>query len=308
MSQDSQSHNALPFNFEINFVYCEAVEVAPEVHRVVARNPGPFTFKGTNSYLIGRKKLALIDPGPDLNEHQESLIQALDGRELTHIVLTHSHRDHADGIESLKQATGAKVCSFRPTHRIMAHVPGWQAEESSYHGDFVPDIELEDGDLVEGEGWVLRAIHTPGHAPDHICLELRNRDLVFSGDHVMSWNTSSISPPEGSMSAYISSLETLLARDDELYFPGHGGRIQRPKRVVKAYLLHRGMREKAILDTVEAGNEDVAAITDAIYPDLDESLRRAAEQSVKAHLIRLVELDKIKTEGPVTATSLFRKS
>ena len=308
MSQDSQSHNALPFNFEINFVYCEAVEVAPEVHRVVARNPGPFTFKGTNSYLIGRKKLVLIDPGPDLDEHQESLMQALDGRELTHIVLTHSHRDHADGIESLKQATGAKVCSFRPTHRIMAHVPGWQAEESSYHADFVPDIELEDGDLVEGEGWVLRAIHTPGHAPDHICLELRNRDLVFSGDHVMSWNTSSISPPEGSMSAYISSLETLLARDDELYFPGHGGRIQRPKRVVKAYLLHRGMREKAILDTVEAGNEDVAAITDAIYPDLDESLRRAAEQSVKAHLIRLVELDKIKTEGPVTATSLFRKS
>ncbi|MGI9380473.1 MAG: MBL fold metallo-hydrolase [Methyloligellaceae bacterium] len=308
MSQDSQSHNTLPFNFEINFTYREAVEVAPDVHRIVARNPGPFTFKGTNSYLIGSKKLALIDPGPELEEQLESIIQALDGRELTHIVLTHSHRDHADGVENLKQVTGAKICSFRPTHRIMAHVPGWQAEESSYHGNIVPEVELEDGDVVEGNGWALQAIHTPGHAPDHICLEMRNTGLVFSGDHVMSWNTSSISPPEGSMSAYIRSLETLLARDDDLYFPGHGGRIQRPRRVVKAYLLHRGMREKAILDTVETGMESVATITDAIYPDLDESLRRAAEQSVKAHLIRLVELNKIMTEGSVTMTSVFRKS
>ena len=222
-------------------------------------------------------------------------------RKISHVIITHTHRDHTDGMPALLAATGAKTVGFghraanRGTKRTSPS--GGEYVEK----DFVPDVPLADGQRLEGDGWAVTALHTPGHAPDHLCFALEGTKILFSGDHVMGWNTSVVAPPEGSMGAYIRSLQRLTERSDELYFPGHGGQIEEPQRLVKAYLLHRRMREQAILECIRDGNNTVRAIVPIIYKGLDPKLLNAASLSVLAHVEHLIERGLVCCDSPLSA-------
>jgi glyoxylase-like metal-dependent hydrolase (beta-lactamase superfamily II) len=292
----------LPFRKEMEFVYGAAKTLAPGVVRVVANNPSPFTYKGTNSYIVGQgREVMLIDPGPSDPDHLESLLDALDGRTLTHIVITHTHHDHVDGLAALQARTGAQTAGFGRSVAAPGRTRESPAGGEYVENDFVPDVVLKDGDRLVGDGFSLLALHTPGHAPDHLCFALEGTRLFFSGDHVMGWNTSVVAPPEGKMSDYLRAMERLLARDDEIYFPGHGGRIYEPQRLVKAYVLHRRMREQSILECVRGGQSTIPQIVAAIYRGLDPRLLKAASLSVAAHVEHLVERGLLTCEGPVLA-------
>src|SRR5262245_53439400 len=228
------------FRTTMDFTYGVPRELAPGVVRLVANNPGPFTFKGTNTYLVGSgEALALIDPGPEDAAHHDAILAAVARRRVSHILITHTHRDHVDGLPALVAATGAMTAGFGRR----AAEPG--ARRTSASGgeyidqDFAPDTVLAHGDRLAHDGWAFTAVHTPGHAPDHLCFELEGTGVLFSGDHVMGWNTSVIAPPEGNMANYMRSLELLSGRAarDRVYFPGHGGRVEEPQRLVKAFLL-----------------------------------------------------------------------
>jgi glyoxylase-like metal-dependent hydrolase (beta-lactamase superfamily II) len=289
---------ALPFKTTMTFAYGEPRQLAAGVVRIVANNPNHFTFKGTNTYLIGTDSPALIDPGPDDPAHLAAILSALDGRRLSHILITHTHHDHVDGLGALIAATGAKTAGYG--HKARSH----GARRTSAAGgeyveqDFVPDVALRHGDRLEGEGWSLQALFTPGHAPDHLCF----------GDHVMGWNTSVVAPPEGHMGAYIRSLELLTQRPERTYFPGHGGQIEEPQRLVKAYLLHRRMREHAILDCIRQGHDTAEAIVPVVYRGLDPKLLNAASLSVLAHVEHLKERGLVAYEAPLSKTRVLLAS
>jgi glyoxylase-like metal-dependent hydrolase (beta-lactamase superfamily II) len=289
------------FRTTMEFAYGVPRELAPGVVRIVANNPGPFTFKGTNTYLVGTRDIALIDPGPADAAHLEAILAAVGGRRLSHILITHTHRDHVDGLAPLVAATGAKTAGFGRR----AAAPGSKRtglSGSEYvEQELVPDVQLAHGDRLEGDGWAVAALHTPGHAPDHLCFALESAELLFSGDHVMGWNTSVVAPPEGSMADYLRSLELLGERGDRVYLPGHGGRVEEPQRLVKAFLLHRRMREQAILDCIRAGTNTVEAIVPAIYRDLDPRLVNAASLSVLAHVEHLISRGLVRCDSPLSA-------
>jgi glyoxylase-like metal-dependent hydrolase (beta-lactamase superfamily II) len=293
------------FRTTMDFAYGVARELAPGVARLVANNPGPFTFKGTNTYLLGAPggghEVALVDPGPKDPAHLAATLSAIGGRRLSHIVITHTHRDHVDGLAALVAATGARTAGYG-RRALDPGVTRTSPSGSEYiDQDFVPDIRLGHGDRLEGDGWAVTALHTPGHAPDHLCLELEGTGTLFSGDHVMGWNTSVVAPPEGSMADYMRSLELLGGRSDRLYLPGHGGRVEEPQRLVKAFLLHRRMREQAILDCIRAGTNTVDAIVPAIYRGLDPRLTRAAAFSVLAHVEHLISKGLVRCDSPLSA-------
>lgn len=279
--------DALSFKTDMRFAYGEANEIVPGVERLVANNKGPLTFHGTNTYLIGLESLAVIDPGPHDDAHLKAILKTAGTRPITHILITHRHRDHVDGVAALKQATNANTYAFaqpRPADGLVATTPTGR--------DFVdlglaPDVVVTDGDRITGSGWELSAIHTPGHAPDHLCFALEDEKILFSGDHVMAWNTSVIAPPEGNMADYLASLENLLERDDAMYLPGHGGRIDAPQRTVRAYLLHRKWREQAILEAICNGTSDIKSLVSEIYSSVPESVSGAAALSVLAHVEHL---------------------
>lgn len=275
----------IPFRREMAFDYGRVDALSAAVRRLVARNPGPFTFRGTNTYIVGRGRVAVIDPGPDLREHRESLRAALAGEEVTHILVTHTHRDHSPLAGWLKAETGAPTFGFG---RHGSGRPGEKVEEGG-DTDFAPDVRLADGDGVEGEGFALQALHTPGHCSNHICFVLAGERALFSGDHVMGWSTSEISPPDGEMRAYMGSLRKLLARADAVYYPGHGPPILDPRPFVAAVIAHREERERQILAALSAGARTIPEIVAAVYVDLPEALLRAAARSVHAHLIHMVE-------------------
>lgn len=280
----------LKFKTDMNFDYGTPTPMGPGIVRIVAPNAGPFTFKGTNTYLVGSTSLAVIDPGPDDPGHRDAILKAAAGRPITHILATHAHRDHVDGIPALKAATGANVHAFPRD----PNVPRIVREKGPSGSDFIDydmaiDEALKPGDVVTGDDWALSAIHTPGHAPDHLCFALDGRGVVFSGDHVMAWNTSVVAPPEGRMADYIASLEILLDRDDSVFLPGHGGRLEDPQRTVKAYLLHRRWREQAILKAVQDGATSILKIVPEVYKGISVALVPAATLSVQAHIELLIE-------------------
>jgi len=294
MTQDLQ------FKTSMEFAYGEPSPMSPGVVRIVANNPGPFTFKGTNTYLVGTTSLAVIDPGPKDEAHLAAIMKTAAGRPVTHILISHTHRDHTDGLAALQNLTGAPTCGYG-----RGPAPSEEKGTSPSGGDFIqydfnPDIRLKDGDRVSGSDWELKAIHTPGHAPDHLCFALIGRNILFSGDHVMAWNTSIIAPPEGRMADYINSLEILVGRRDKLYLPGHGGRLEDPTRTVRAYLLHRRWREQAILGAIKNGAGTIGQIVPIVYRGLDRRLEAAATLSVQAHVEFLVERGLLRCDGPPT--------
>ncbi len=294
----------LAFNRSQDVDYGVAQEVAPGVRRIVVNNPGPYTFLGTNSYVVGSGEVAVIDPGPADLSHLEAIAAAIKGERLTHILITHSHRDHCDGARGLQALAGGKIAAFGPTGTARgAGAPGLSYD--FVDPDFVPDRKLADGDTVRGKDFALDVLHMPGHAPDHLCFALVGKRTMFTGDHVMGWNTTVIAPPEGDLAQFLASLERLMQRHDKMFLPGHGGRIQTPQRVVKAYIMHRKWREQTILACLEDGICTVPRIVARLYGTLDAGLKEAAALSVLAHLEYLIDRDLVAAEGANALSSVF---
>ncbi len=280
-----------------------AVPVAPAVRRVTAQNAGPLTFAGTNSYIVGFGNVAVIDPGPDEDSHFRALMAATAGETITHILVTHAHRDHSAGASRLAAATGARSHAGRRMARESA------AEVD--HGidrDFLPDVVLADGALITGDGWRLEAIATPGHTSDHLVFALAGSGLVFSGDHVMAWSTTVVAPPDGSMADYMASLDRLLGRGEDTYLPGHGGPVAKAHDHVRALKAHRLERRAAILASLADGARSIPAIVAAVYVGLDPGLAGAAGLSVLAHLEELMARDDVACDGPPGPAGRYRLS
>jgi glyoxylase-like metal-dependent hydrolase (beta-lactamase superfamily II) len=298
----------IPFRRDIDIDYGVAAALTPLIRRVVARNPSPFTFKGTGTYIVGHGQVAVIDPGPEIAAHIEALLGALRGETITHILITHTHLDHSPAAAAIKGATGAKTYGFGPHGSGRAEDRtgvGGVTEEGGDHA-FVPDIVMRDGDAAEGPGWRLDAVHTPGHTSNHLCFALPEERTLFSGDHVMGWSTSVIAPPDGDMAAYMRSLAKLLERDDAVYWPTHGPSIPDPAPFVRAFIAHRRERADAILDRLAQGDAAIPAIVAQVYVGLDPRLKGAAARSVLAHLVELVETGKVACDGPPTLDARYR--
>lgn len=256
----------------------------PLVHRLLAGNPSPFTYTGTQTYLVGTSDLAVIDPGPDLAAHVDAIVTAIAGRPVRAIVCTHTHIDHSPAAAELKARTGAPIIGCAP----LALDDSGPRADASFDRSYAPDEAMGEGDRLEGEGWTLNAIPTPGHTSNHLCFALPEARALFTGDHVMGWSTSVVVPPDGNMAHYLESLERLMNRDeDETYYSAHGEPIERPQRFVRGLIGHRKQREGQILRLLE---RDVGVIPDMVlqmYAGVDPKLHRAAGLSVLAHLIDL---------------------
>jgi glyoxylase-like metal-dependent hydrolase (beta-lactamase superfamily II) len=293
----------IAFRRDLKFEYETLETLSPLIRRVVARNPSPFTADGTATYIVGRGRVAVVDPGPALTEHVDALLHALRGETIECQIITHTHLDHSPAAAAVKAATGAKIYGFGPHG---GQRPGDAPVEEGGDFAFRPDHVLRDGDVVEGPGWQLAAVHTPGHTSNHLCFALPAERTLFTGDHVMGWSTSVISPPDGDMIAYMGSLEKLLARDDALYRPTHGPAIDNTKAYVQSFIDHRRERSAAILARLAAGDRRIPEIVGAIYIGLKPQLYRAAGRSVWAHLLELVESGKVIADGPATLDATYR--
>ncbi len=297
---------SLDFDTRFEPAYGEAVAIAKGVARLTVNNPSPFTFHGTNSYILGTDTLAVIDPGPDDDTHLEALIRAIAGRPVSHIFVSHTHRDHSPLAARLKALTGARTVaegphrSARPLH--LGEVPAMDASSDT---DFMPDIVVRDGEVVEGDGWRICTVLTPGHAANHAAFALEGTGILFSADHVMAWSTSIVAPPDGAMSDYMASLDKLIERDDRIYLPGHGGPVTAPKKFVRGLKAHRKMRERAIIERLNAGDRTIPDIVKAIYRDTDPRLYGAAGLSVFAHLEDLVERGKATSDEAPSLTGIY---
>jgi len=280
---------SIPFLRQDPLVPGTVEETAPGVRRILCNNPSAFTFRGTNTWIIGRGRVAVLDPGPEDAMHLAAIRDALRGEEITHILVSHTHRDHSPGARALQAATGAPTYGFGP------HVtPPDQGGEGGDH-EFHPDMQLADGAAVEGEDWRLVALHTPGHCANHLCFAMDGNGALFSADMVMSWSTSVVSPPDGDMADYMRSLARLQAREgDALYLPGHGPPLREPGPFLAALAAHRQEREQKTLEALRAaGQASAEDLVPPVYGPLDPRLVRAAGRSLLAHLIKL------ETEGAV---------
>ena len=297
----------IPFDKEFTLVAGKVDEPMPGVRRILCNNPSPFTFKGTMSYIIGRGRVAIIDPGPDHPEHSKALLDAVRGETVTHIFVTHTHRDHSPGVPAIKAATGATVLAEGP-HRAARplHIGDGPRLDASNDTDFKPDRALADGEMVTGDGWTIEAITTPGHTANHMAYAFREANVVLSGDHVMAWSTPVVSPPDGSMGDYMNSLQKLARRNEPIYFPGHGPAVRSAPRFVAAYILHRKARETSILNQLAKGETDIPSVVGAIYANLDPRLVKAAGMSVLAHLEDLVARGQAATNGPPSIEGRYR--
>jgi glyoxylase-like metal-dependent hydrolase (beta-lactamase superfamily II) len=282
-------------------------QVSQLVRRLVAPNPGPFTFTGTCSYIVGQGEVAIIDPGPADAAHHQALVDAVRGETVRFILATHTHNDHSPGAAALKAATGAVIVGCRP-HRAARQLARGETNllDAANDLDYAPDAVLTDGDAITGADFTLKAITTPGHTMNHLAFALVEENALFSGDHVMAWSTSIVAPPDGAMAPYMASLEKLRARTDRIYWPGHGGPVVEPQRFVRALYQHRRHREAAILSRLRSGDATIAEIVDRVYENLDRRLVGAAALAVFAHLEDLVSRHLVDSEGPATLTARYR--
>lgn len=285
----------------------KAENVAPGVRRLLADNPGPFTFKGTVSYIVGQGKVAIVDPGPADEKHIKALLDAVRGETVTHILVTHTHRDHSPAAAAIKQATGAKTYAEGP-HRAARplHIGDAKRTEAGGDRDFVPDVALADGEVIAGAGWSVEAVATPGHTANHMAFALRGSDILFSGDHVMGWSTTIVAPPDGAMTDYMASLEKLARRPEAVYLPGHGGAVKDAPRFTAQLIRHRQGREASILRRLVKGPADIPTLVRAIYIGIDPRLVGGAGLSVLAHLEDLVVRGLVATEGPPSIAGTYR--
>jgi glyoxylase-like metal-dependent hydrolase (beta-lactamase superfamily II) len=297
----------VPFNRDFPLKPGVVDQVRPGVRRILCDNPSPFTFSGTVSYVVGEGKVAIIDPGPDNEAHAAALLDAVRGETVSHILVTHTHRDHSPNTARIKAATGAPVYA-EGSHR--ASRPRFESEkhnpESGADRDFKPDIRVSDGEVIEGSGWALQAVATPGHTANHMAFAWRERNTLFAGDHVMGWSTSIVAPPDGSMIDYMASLEKLTARSEDLYFSGHGPEIKEAQRYVRFLIRHRQAREASILHRLAKGEADIPTMVRAIYIGIDPRLTGAAGYSVLAHLEDLVARGLVATEGDPVIGGSYR--
>ncbi|TYR31848.1 MBL fold metallo-hydrolase [Mesorhizobium microcysteis] len=297
---------ALDFDTKFEPAYGEAVEVAPGVARITVNNPSAFTFHGTNSYLVGRDTLAVIDPGPQDEAHLAALLKAINGRPVSHIFVSHTHVDHSPLARRLAQDTGATVLAEGP-HRPARPLRIGEINplDASGDTDFLPDMPLPDDALTQGDGWALRTLHTPGHTANHVVFALEGTGIVFSADHVMAWSTSIVAPPDGAMSDYMASLDRLLQREDRVFLPGHGGAVTHPSSFMRGLKAHRKMRERAIVERLRNGDRTIAEMVAAIYRDTDPRLYGAAGLSVLAHLEDLASRGVVTAEGEPSIDGVF---
>jgi len=275
----------LAFNRDFKAVPGVVERLSPLARRVLCNNPGPYTFTGTSSYIVGTGQVAIIDPGPNDEAHLNALLAAVGGETVSQILITHSHADHSPLAARLKLATGAVTAGFGA---VAAGHDGQRIDASVDHA-FTPDQVLGHGEMLAGKGWTIEAVFTPGHMSNHLCFALREEKSLFTGDHVMAWSTSVIAPPDGNMAQYMASLRLLLERDDEVYHPAHGPSRRDPKPLVRGLLSHRQMREAAILARIRQGDQSIEEIVAAIYVDVDPTLHGAAALSTLAHLEHLIE-------------------
>ncbi len=297
----------IPYDKTFDLLPDTVKEVTPGVRAVVANNPGPFTYKGTMSYIIGSGKVAILDPGPDDDAHIGALLDAVRGETVTHIFVTHTHRDHSPAVPKVKAATGATVYAEGP-HRLARplFIGETRRLDASADMSFRPDVALADGEVVSGDGWTLEAVTTPGHTANHMAFAFKERDLLFSGDHVMAWSTSIVAPPDGAMSDYMASLQKLVRRGETTYLPGHGAPVRDAPRFVQHYIGHRNGREASILHRLGKGAADIPTIVKAVYIGLDARLVGAAALSTLAHLEDLVTRGVVATDGPPSIGGVYR--
>ena len=285
----------IKFNREFDPAYGQLVTVTPLVRRLVASNSGPFTAWGSGTYVIGHDQVAVIDPGPLDMAHVDGLLACLGGERITHLVITHTHLDHSPAAAPLAARSGAQVVGCGP------HGAHGDTTEAGADYDFVPQLQLFDGDQCSGPGWTLQAVATPGHTSNHLCYCLKEEGALFTGDHVMGWSTTVVSPPDGDMAAYMASLEKLRLRDDRLYYPTHGAPISEPQAYVGQLLLHRRERENQVLACLGAGCDSIDAMVRKLYANVDPGLHKAAGRSVLAHLQKLIGEGRVAVVGASAA-------
>jgi glyoxylase-like metal-dependent hydrolase (beta-lactamase superfamily II) len=303
-----QGGRMMEFSTAFEARHGEAVPAAAglAVFRVTANNPGPFTFHGTNAYVLGETRLVVIDPGPDDAGQLEALRACVAGRPVEAILVTHTHADHSPLARALALETGASIIGCRP-HEAFRPLAFGETNLLDASGDRAhrPDRELADGDAVETELGPLRAIATPGHTANHLCFALDDHGIVFSGDHVMAWSTSIIAPPDGAMGPYMASLDRLIDRGDRILLPGHGGPVTEPARFMRGLRSHRRMRANAILERLKAGDRTIAEMVPVLYSGVDKRLHGAAALSVFAHVEEWIEKGVVAAEGHPTPSARF---
>ena len=324
----------IPFVRDLDVVYGRADQVSPLVRRVVAENPSKFTYLGTGTYLVGHGDVAVIDPGPLLDAHVDAIVAALEpGERISTILVTHTHSDHSPATVPLQDRVDAPSHGYGPhgavpsddkDDRIVFGDPEADGEpkkngekdgdtdatktlREGADTDFAPNVVLRDGEVVSGDGWTLQAVHTPGHTSNHLCFALREEGALFSGDHVMGWSTSVITPPDGDMVAFLASLRLLLDRDDVSYWPTHGPQITDPKELVRAYLAHRQERTDQVVAALRDGPATIVEIVPRIYAEVAKTLWVPAAMSTYAHLVQLVDEGEVVVDGggPPKRTSRY---
>jgi len=295
----------IPYVREIDIEYGRCDQVSPLIRRVTANNPGPFTFKGTGTYIVGQGEVAVIDPGPDDPTHLEAILDAVQGERVTHILITHHHSDHSPLAGPLKARTGAPIYGCA----VAGHEEEDTGEvkmEAGHDHAFKPDISLCGGGVVLGRGWTMDAIPTPGHTSNHICYGFREEHACFTGDHIMGWSTTVITPPDGDMTDYLNSLDDIRARKFDVLWPTHGPPIRDVDAFIAAYIQHRQERVDQILDALKAGPARINELVPRLYVDVDSRLHPAAARSMLAAMIHLVRRGQLKTDGAPGPDSAYR--
>lgn len=296
----------IPFRRELEFSYGASDQIAPGLRRVIAENPSPFTLYGTGTYILGTGNVAVIDPGPADPAHIQALLKAVEGETISHILVTHTHMDHSPGCRILKEHCDAPTYAYGP-HGAGKIEQGVPVEEGG-DMEFEPDELVRDGDIIEGGDWSVECVYTPGHTSNHMCFQLREQKALFTGDHVMGWSTSIISPPDGDMAQYMASLELLLERDDEVYWPTHGAAITDPKGLVRAFIEHRREREAQILACVDDGVEVIVDMVPIMYKGTPEFMYPAAARSVFAAVAYLVSRGDLVSDGALSLDGRYRRA
>jgi glyoxylase-like metal-dependent hydrolase (beta-lactamase superfamily II) len=299
----------IPFNRSAPAPAGVLEEISPLLRRIVAPNPGPMTFTGTCTYVVGHGAVTLVDPGPDDATHLETLLAALQGETIESILVTHTHRDHSPLAARLKALTGAPVIGAAPHRTARDLVEGEYVRlDAGADYDYAPDRVLADGAVHQGRGYTLEAIETPGHTANHLAFALKEENALLSGDHVMAWSTTTVAPPDGAMGDYMASIQKLLAREERVFWPGHGGPVTEPQRFMRALQSHRRQREASILDRLGTGEATIPEVVADVYLGLNPALVKAAAMNVFAHLEDLVARGLAATDGPPRLDSRFKRS